>query len=805
MSLERESLSELIQRSETFSAAADEFRGIAENLGTNQGPEIFNPQRVVGLDRIGRLRIIGRIRGLIQKETIPYFEQQIALSANLIIGQATAKAQVDIAEIRSMAEQGFLSQADLEMAEGEIERVQKDYRRGMLTTREFVNALISSQGGVVEPTPAGPEQPTPIEPAPTSEVEKLPVVIVNRRKKETESNGKQRNFSDLQWDTLLNIIKAGEEGISTRDLEQAVKRVHPESKSHIGGIIYALRYKLEADFNKLKVITTTGSASKTRYFFNADIEFIPSGLVILEGTNYIEVDSRKVELKRPELVLLNTLVSKMGQEILAGQLSQDAFGNPNTTETELRKIFASLAKKINYAWGDQSLINSGKRGLGAWYKAQNLDVSIKQAEKEVVDIEGKIAEIQRLVNNGRLTDPILLAKAQEAVKQFGGTIEFLQKPEEKRPLTLPDGQEVTNLSDIERQVLEIIKTVYDENELKGVSGVELLKKIEGEGADYNNVERGRIGSAVGRARYKIEQLKRWTIVNDLPERSHRGSLYRLAKISEPAEKKPEPAVGEKEKATLSHRENRELALEAILEGVPEPIPQEILNLFGRQRNGRSFTWPAAKSSMISHLLQISARVGRGTAGEKDRQLRDRTYRFMGKTDDQDLREVIREFESRLVAWFKGEAPLRGDTWVIEEEVVEENTGKVSLVEPPTPKLTERQAKRQEMITERVRGILAEISQVENLPDRMGSSRLTWLAKHHLGLTITDTDIQKFIDRGYIEQFPGNDHHPSYNQESLLTATYLRRFGNNMSKAQRRELLRIMSREFNAWQVQRSNQ
>lgn len=363
---------------------------------------------------------------------------------------------------------------------------------------------------------------------------------------------------------------------------------------------------------------------------------------------------------------------------------------------------------------------------------------------EASDLEATIAEIQRLANKEILTDQNQLARAQEAARQFGGTIEFktplgsrrsgIEVTEretirlrvgfqgDERPvgaIVLPDGEYAYGLTGFEEKIFNLLKDVYQRGELKNISRTDLIRSIWGEDVDIRLVVgTGRLTTMLGTLKHKLSPS--WTVVNDIPRGSSRKeALYRLAKVVEDTEElasfrtqeverlQPEEPEGQdleevarlKAEAKRRNRENREIALNIIFDSVlastRELTPQEILDLFGTQSDGKRFNWSSVKSSMIAYLLGAEGRLKRYTASEKDRELKSKLYRFMEASEDQDFHEVIKEFEPRLIAWLKGEGPLTN-----KEESAELVTGleaeqtsawqpETSLPAPRKPRLYQR--------------------------------------------------------------------------------------------------------------------
>lgn len=270
MTIERESLPALIHSRTVLQSKLSSAQNVFENIIT---PGFFTKTLLrldttsTNLDRyIDNLDRVTAIQERLNSVAIPHFQSQL-FSINEQIESLT---RVDLAR--------------LDVLRVRYQRIQERIRAGLQIPHELLTPItaeiqrLEEFTGVATPHITIQPEPPPmvvIEPhVETPEVERLQVVVVNRGQKETESNGKQSNYGDLQWDTLLNLIQAGKEGISAKDLEQAVKKAHPDSSSRIGAFIYALRYKLEADFNKPKVITTTGNTRNARYFFNAEVRFV---------------------------------------------------------------------------------------------------------------------------------------------------------------------------------------------------------------------------------------------------------------------------------------------------------------------------------------------------------------------------------------------------------------------------------------------------------------------------------------------------------------------------------------------------
>lgn len=160
----------------------------------------------------------------------------------------------------------------LELKRSQMEQIRGHHLAGRLTDEQFApfedeftrftdipntNPELGSTIRLLQLYPELAEKPVPgseksPESVPTPEAEKLPVVIVNRGEKKTGVTGNESHYSPLQWDTLVTIINAGKEGISTKDLENAIKKMHPQSRSSMGENVWKLRAKMEEEVKKSK-------------------------------------------------------------------------------------------------------------------------------------------------------------------------------------------------------------------------------------------------------------------------------------------------------------------------------------------------------------------------------------------------------------------------------------------------------------------------------------------------------------------------------------------------------------------------
>ena len=180
-------------------------------------------------------------------------------------------------------------------------------------------------------------------------------------------------------------------------------------------------------------------------------------------------------------------------------------------------------------------------------------------------------------------------------------------------------------------------------------------------------------------RYQLQQMQELVLSGDLTEEHIRPIVEEITNLEsqvriqvtpiEPAVEPVEPegqippkqigeeTDGQKADAKRRNRENREKALNMILDNTPGLTPEAVIQIFGRTSSGRNFSWPQAKSSIVSSLKTIYGRIKLGTLSKKDRELKDKFLHTMGKTDDQDFSDVISVFEHKLIGWFKGERAL----------------------------------------------------------------------------------------------------------------------------------------------------
>lgn len=90
-----------------------------------------------------------------------------------------------------------------------------------------------------------------------------------------------------------------------------------------------------------------------------------------------------------------------------------------------------------------------------------------------------------------------------------------------------------------------------------------------------------------------------------------------------------------------------------MDNTPGLTPQEIIDLFGTQSDGRRFTWPAAKSSIIGRLQFADGRIKINSAIKRDFELRlymdiaaaDGMVRFGTQGESQ---EEYHDFHNRIL-------------------------------------------------------------------------------------------------------------------------------------------------------------
>ena len=140
---------------------------------------------------------------------------------------------------------------------------------------------------------------------------------------------------------------------------------------------------------------------------------ISASKLALLGNNQVEKDGVKIELTDREYAVLTVLYKNIDLEYIAGNLSKEAFNNPNAEETRLRVTVRSLKEKLG-----SDLIVSKQAGPKSSHKLTNIEKVKTDQEK----VETWIAEIQKQVDNGILTNRNALERVVREAVVFG--IEF---------------------------------------------------------------------------------------------------------------------------------------------------------------------------------------------------------------------------------------------------------------------------------------------------------------------------------------------------------------------------------------------
>ncbi len=297
----------------------------------------------------------------------------------------------------------------------------------------------------------------------TVEAEKLPVVVINRAKREIGINGQVVSLNtEIYWKSLMGIIEAGEDGISSRDLGSVARKAGSNTARNPAGVVVnslkvMLRSVLSSNFDVDKLIVRSGTNQDAVYHFKAELQFPPSDLIINEGKiTVVWVDGFQVNLTAEEMALLKVLNNYPGTLVGSRLLAHGALNADDPVQARLSLKMAGLAKKINYPYGDK-FIESKMAGSNSGYKLQNVKVEYREAEvptepEERIDpaekAQGYIENIQKLINEGALTNPDRIKRVQETAAEFGGTINFISKE-----IEIEESEETEISFDVEEQAV----------------------------------------------------------------------------------------------------------------------------------------------------------------------------------------------------------------------------------------------------------------------------------------------------------------------------------------------------------------
>ncbi len=283
--------------------------------------------------------------------------------------------------------------------------------------------------------PAGPVEPTPEDDVP-NEDEKLPILIVNRANREITFNGKTVKLAtDLQWSVFTALAGADVEGMSSQELTRTIHRFRSNTTGGPGIAVRDLKLKFEKGLQSSDFIKAKGRSVTSRFLLAAKVQFTPSNLVIDQSENVVEIDGRRIMLAPDEMKLLRVLSSSLGEFKRSRDITSEALDYDDPVSIKLRILIHNLNKKINYPFGPE-FIESRMAGANSGYRLQGVNISFVESatsdeselkEQDITPEEktkARIASIQKMIDDGVLTNPDQIKKAQEVAAQFDGTIEF---------------------------------------------------------------------------------------------------------------------------------------------------------------------------------------------------------------------------------------------------------------------------------------------------------------------------------------------------------------------------------------------
>lgn len=276
---------------------------------------------------------------------------------------------------------------------------------------------------------------------------------------------------------------------------------------------------------------------------------------------------------------------------------------------------------------------------------------------------------------------------------------------------------------------------------------------------------------------------------------------------------------EKEKKALPVKENSLIVLSTILDNPSDLTVREVLDAMGTMKNGRKYTWVQAVSSMFLAAKLLASRVKNDDANEEEIELWEKIKFFVDKVEERNSFVIRNALQEKLKTWFKEKSeklsnqPNQSVESLLEQDEDVQISGNVEEGKPiepepelellPVKKLTEKQKNRQELFMTRVREILSQFGRIENFPQDLSASRITNIAKHELGETIADTFMEQAVERGYVQPIQAEGHHVKFSQKDFIVLVYIKRFGNNISPTQKRDLFRIIEREYGSWGEERN--
>ncbi len=410
---EREkSIPELIRDAQQLQSAKNEFADLSEKLGTNQGPDLFNPKKISGglpeITRVGRS--VGRIRLLLRQQVVPYFAERVEKTEGVLYDKAKEKAEADINEVRTQVEEGNLPQEFLEAAENARDNVLRDFRRGLITTEEVIHRLIGDQEteSKIAPITLTPEvssvdsnDASSLEPDSSEEVQEeenlpdMPLLELNEEDYSISLNGVLLNRTTKEQYEILRILsERWEEKVLSSELRRSIfgPSISPQ-QADLKGRVDSLRSR----FIKMgypDILTVVKASSQSGYILSG--VRLPQPEVDINETHDQDAQINPedlnilVDLFEPDVLDSEELIeeSAADPELTPEQIRNfqlDALAvfarNPQISEPELLGIFSGRSHMSVTSLEMAAMLVGLAREL---YTLRNSD-SIKKKEKEIWD------------------------------------------------------------------------------------------------------------------------------------------------------------------------------------------------------------------------------------------------------------------------------------------------------------------------------------------------------------------------------------------------------------------------------------
>lgn len=406
------------------------------------------------------------------------------------------------AQFRQLEARG---QSDSDLKRG-IEMIEARKREQEELAREFETETPSSQEPqvIAEPKAELPElaRVTRAEAGEAS----MHTVSVYWRNKIVILDGREISLrrSNVGWAVFMELAKNAHNSVGSDALDETASRVGSLHNNPGSEAIHYLKGVFEGDQNVPSLIVSERDGRRQRYSLDADVEFVGDKpkMQISATSNRVLFEGQVVELRELEVKALRVLARNVDKELFSRDLSLEAYGNANSTETNLARSIRQLKSRLNRN-NMPDIIFSGQSAQKSWNVLKGVDVVFEEKEKDEVEDKPKVSAPRRREGKG-----IYQRVSREFVLPDGKTVSvrgeirakflgLLMNSSEQNQITSGDLAEglygntdqdskdrLSNLAFLLNSVYlnqaqwEIVQPVSSTERLRGESGRYFLRKVD---------------------------------------------------------------------------------------------------------------------------------------------------------------------------------------------------------------------------------------------------------------------------------------------------------------------------------------